>query len=181
VYQVPEPEVDTTRTGVLAQSERAVRFDLQYPDGPHDAETLLFNLANGQTFVVTKDLKSSGVYASDGWLSPDKMNVLRKVSWFRPVEQPLTRRNAADLVRSLWVTGGDISPDGQRVVLRTYTDAFEWTVTGHDLAAAVRSKPEHLLLPETLQGEAAAYTQDGKAILFSSEKANAPVHEIVRP
>ena len=181
VYQVPEPEIDATRTGVKAESARAVKFDLQYPDGPHDAETLLFNAVNGQTLVVTKDLKSSGVYASAGWLKPDQLNVLQKVSWVRPAELPLTRRNAADLLKSLLITGGDISPDGRRLVLRTYTDAFEWSIIGNDVATGLRTNPEHLVLPETPQGEAAAYTQDGKAILFSSEKEGAPVHEIARP
>ena len=37
----------------------------------------------------------------------------------------------------LLVTGGANSPDGTKVVLRTYSDAYEWTVTSGDVVAAI--------------------------------------------
>jgi hypothetical protein len=180
IYEVPEPPVDVSRAGVHAETEPARRYEVRYPDGPHDAETLLFNPVSGQVFLVTKDLKSSGVYASRGRLKADEPNVLTKVSWIRFVSLPATTKSLADYLRRLLATGGDISPDGTRVVIRTYTDAYEWTIHRGDVAAAVRTEPTHYPLPVTVQGEAAAYTTDGAAILFSSEKAGAPVHELKR-
>jgi hypothetical protein len=180
IYQVPEPEVDRNRTGVKADTERPIRFDIRYADGPHDAETLLCDLATGRIFVVTKSLRSSGVYASKGRLRANAPNVLTKVSWVRFMSLPATTAALSDQLGRLLATGGDISPDGDRVVVRTYTDAYEWKITGSDVAAAFRAKPTRLPLPHSPQGEAAAYRTDGESILFSSEKRNAPVHELVR-
>lgn len=180
IYQTPEPEVDPTRTGVKRATERAVRFDVRYPDGPHDAETLLCDLATGRIFIVTKGIRSSAVYASKGRLRANEPNVLSKVSWVRFMSLPATTLALSDQLGRLLATGGDLSPDGSHVVVRTYTDAYEWKVVGKDVAAAFRTAPTRLPLPDTSQGEAAAYGSDGKSILFSSEKRNAPVHELTR-
>jgi len=77
-------------------------------------------------------------------------------------------------------TGGEIRPDGQRVVVRTYTDAYEWPVTRNDVAAAFRLAPIHVPLPPTRQGEAITYTRDGQALWVSAEGARAPVHQLRR-
>lgn len=180
IYQVPEPEVDRSRAAVKAETERAVRFEVRYPDGPHDAETLLCDLATGRVFIVTKSLRSSGVYASRGPLITGRPNVLAKISWVRFMSLPATTAALSDQFGRLLATGGDISPDGSHVVLRTYTDAYEWKISGKDVAAAFRAAPKRFSLPATPQGEAAAYNTDGKSILFSSEKRGAPVHELQR-
>jgi hypothetical protein len=183
VYQVPEPEVDVTRLGVKASTAPALRYELSYPDGPHDCETLLVNRANGTLYLVTKErlLRASGVYATTGPLVPDRVNRLTKVGWIRFLSLPATVRRLTDSFGRMMATGGDISPDGDRVVVRTYTDAYEWKIAGNDVAAAFRAQPAHIPLPEMRQGESAAYTQDGKAILFGSEKPGSPIYEIARP
>jgi hypothetical protein len=183
VYRIPEPEVDVTRRGVRTQSEPATRFELQYPDGPHDSETLLFNMANGTLYLVTKErlMRASGVYATTGPLDPKQVNRLTKVGWIRFMSLPSTVRSLTDALGRLMATAGDISPTGDRVVVRTYTDAYEWNIPNHDMGAAFLSKPTHLTLPPMRQGESAAYTYDGKAALFGSEKAESPIYEIARP
>ena len=61
VYRVAEPTVEgdastpVTVDGVVAMA-------LTYPDGPHDAETLLVDPATGDILVVTKAAAGSGVY-----------------------------------------------------------------------------------------------------------------------
>lgn len=183
VYRIPEPEIDVTKRGIRMHSEPATRFELQYPDGPHDSETLLFNMANGTLYLVTKErlMRASGVYATTGPLVPDQVNRLTKVGWIRFMELPTTVRSLTDALGRLMATAGDISPAGDRVVVRTYTDAYEWKIPNHDVGASFRDKPAHLTLPPMRQGESAAYTQDGKTILFGSEKAESPIYEIASP
>ena len=41
----------------------------------------------------------------------------------------------------LLVTGAAISPGGDRLVLRTYTNAYEWALKSGDVAAALRHAP----------------------------------------
>jgi hypothetical protein len=79
---------------------------------------------------------------------------------------------------NLATTGGDISPSGDRVAVRTYTDLYEWTLEGTDVAAALQpTRPrQRTALPPTVQGEAAAYTRDGRSVLVSTEGKGAPVH-----
>lgn len=183
VYGIPEPDVDVTRRGVIADTAPATRFDLQYPDGPHDCETLLFNMANGTLFLVTKEkaFRASGVYATTSPLLPDRVNRLTKVGWVSFLSLPATIRGLTDSFGRMMATAGDISPDGERVVLRTYTDAYEWKIPRNDVAAAFRSRPVHLRLPAMKQGESAAYNREGTAILFGSEKKSSPIYEISRP
>jgi hypothetical protein len=47
--------------GATAVTEPAVRYDLQYEDGPHDAEALLIHPKTGHLFIVTKSLAGSSV------------------------------------------------------------------------------------------------------------------------
>ena len=67
------------------------------------------------------------------------------------------------------ITGAARSPDGSRVVLRTYADAFEWDVTGGDIVGALTTgKPRVTALADPF-GEAISYTPDGKSFLTVSD------------
>jgi hypothetical protein len=70
------------------------------------------------------------------------------------------------------ITGGDTAPDFTRVVLRTYTDAFEFKVADGDVVAAItEGTPTITPLPGEPQGEAITYTADGQFFLTVSETA----------
>ncbi len=61
------------------------------------------------------------------------------------------------------VTGAAKSPDGKLVVIRTFSDAYEFTVgaDGDIVAAITTTKPNVTPLPGEPQGEAISYTADG--------------------
>jgi hypothetical protein len=163
VYRVAEPKVgrpngDTAATGCPVPSESeiaATRFEFRYADGPHDAETLLVHPRTGRLFIVTKSLSGAPValYAAPRRLRNNTVIQLQRVAAVSPGV----------------VTAGDISPDGKRLVLRTYTDAFEWRIPDGDLEAALAAGPTQSSLPPTPQGEAIAYTRTGKAVITTSE------------
>jgi hypothetical protein len=77
-------------------------YDFRYPDGPHNAETLLVN-DSGRLFIVTKGEKGA-VYAAPR--KPDRhgVNKLKKVG-SAPTD----------------VTDGTFLPGGDRIALLTYT------------------------------------------------------------
>lgn len=83
-------------------------------------------------------------------------------------------------VSQLATTGGDVAPDGSRVVVRTYTDAYEWEVgEGGVLDALTLTAPyARTPLPPTTQGEAIGYGADSRTLWVSSEGAGAPVHRL---
>ena len=158
VHRVPEP-----RPGSPTRL-RPTTFRLRYVDGPRDAETLLVAPRTGEVFVVEKKLGSeSGVYAVPGRLRPGgAVNLLHRIGQVAVPE----------------VTGGDISPDGSRLVLRNYTAAYEWDLPGTDLVRAIAGTPRRLPLPTQQQGEGIAYSRDGRSLIISSEGLRAPVFEL---
>jgi hypothetical protein len=157
VHRVPEP------AGTASATLTPTTYRLRYDDGPKDAEALLVT-PQGRVLVVQKTLGSAaGVYANDLPLRPGGVvNLLHRVG---EVHVPM-------------VTGGDVSPDGRRVVLRNYTAAYEWDVRGGDVVAALTTEPERVPLPGSPQGEGITYSRDGRALLTSSEGKAGPVYEL---
>ena len=177
VHRVLEPE-PTDREQVT--TEPPTSFRLRYPDGPVDAETLLVHPRTGRLYVVTKPLAGTArVYAAPERLDAAGPNVLQQVAEV-PTEATGTPGGPGiGGLANYLVTAGDIAPDGSRIALRTYTDVYEWTVPGDDVAAAFAGEPAVTPLPERRQGEGLAYTQDGDAVLVSTEGAASPVDRVV--
>jgi hypothetical protein len=142
---------------------------LNYPDGPHDAEALLF-AADGTPVVVTKELgDTSYVYQATRPLEPGTAEgvPMRLVGEFHPVITAPT--DLASLAEAM-VTGAATSPDRTRVALRTYTTAYEWDVPDGDIVRAITTtQPRIAPLPGEPQGEAIAYTMDGQSLLTLSD------------
>lgn len=166
VYEIAEPPVPVPGAGpALVRS--VARHELRYDDGPHDAETLLVDPGTRALFVVTKDRDGvSGVYRAE----PDG-TTLHRVGEIR--FDALVKRAGAYAKAA---TAGDVSPDGRRVVVRTPFEAFEWDIGGSGLVTAFNGTPRRIPLPTVEQGEAIAYTRDGRSLVTTSEGRGAPVH-----
>ncbi len=101
VYRVPEPEGASTSAAVSEV------FHGTYPDGAHDAETLL--VADGRVYVVTKgETGPIAVYRFPSQLQAGATMRLERVGGGP------SKTGAGDRI-----TDGTVSPDGQWVVLRT--------------------------------------------------------------
>jgi hypothetical protein len=144
---------------------------MSYPDGAHDAEALLV-AGDGTPIVVTKDPLTAGVYVPEQRPDPAATVPLRRAGSFRI---PVTgTANPYGFKGRLVVTGAATSPDGSRIVLRTYADAFEFEVgPGGSADAVVRAidagPPRTIALPDEPQGESIAYSADGTVLLSISE------------
>ena len=165
----------TVAIELLPETGAARLFRFSYPDGAHDAEALLLD-RSGRPFIVTKEvLGNSGVYTPAGTPSASRPTPLRRVAGlqFTPTG---TAGGPVGTAGQLLVTGGAVSPDGTRIVLRTYTDAYLWRADDGDVARALTSKPVRFALPPTPQGEAVTFTPDGRSLLTSTEGRPAAVH-----
>jgi hypothetical protein len=186
VYRVPEPEVDLKRKEVSTTLAGVEAFQLQYPDGAHNCETLMVHPKSGQLLLVTKTAKGeSGVYAAPVPLSTKGVNrMTRLASLGFPVvnaTQAPAKRGTSTGARL--TTGGDISPNGKRLVVRTYEEAFEWRLNGDSpeaLKAAFARPPRYVKLPAIPSGEAICYSRKGDSLLVSTEGGSAPVNELRR-
>jgi hypothetical protein len=136
----------------------ARRLEFTYPTGPLDAEALSVHPRSGAVYVITKD--SPAVVLR----GPPNGGVMEVVGALRlPGLLSLP-------------TGADISPDGRRVVVATYDDAFEFSLP-HDrrFDAIWKTEPRAVTLPLASQREAIAYGANGEAIVTTSEGRNQPL------
>jgi hypothetical protein len=173
VYRVSEPEVSpsdrASSRDAPSVTEASEAFQLEYPDGPHDAETLMVHPRTGDLYIVTKEFaRSSGVYRAKAPLDTSSTITLDRVATVN-LDGFLTAR-----------TGGDISPDGRRVVFSTYMDGFELTLPERTkrFKAIWKQEPTSIALGYRKQGEAIAYSADGSSLFTTSEGAGAPLYEI---
>jgi hypothetical protein len=144
---------------------------LSYPDGPHDAEALLLD-GQGVPTVVTKDLASAGIYRPEGPpTGPGPTPLVHVGDLVLPSSD--TVGGPLGGLGSRVVTGGAVSPDGRVLAVRTYTDAWLFTVPDGDVVAALRGTPVRVPLPEEPQGEAVAFTADGTLLSGSESRGTA--------
>jgi hypothetical protein len=179
VYRIPEPKIGAdgrigTKAAPLLTAEPTVRLAYRFPDGHHNVEALLVHPKTGIIYLVTKDESgTSGVYRFPKETGNHfTQYMLEKVG-------TLTFANETHPFPNL-VTGGDIAPDGRRVILRTYFAAYEWRLPDgeDDFDAIWRTTPALVPVPFTQQGEAICYSADGKSLLATSEKRPTPLYEI---
>jgi len=148
------------------------RFALRYPDGPQNAEAFAVS-HTGQVLIITKSTAGySRVYAAAPPVAPAAQLGYVGTLDMRQLVTP-------GKGRSVQVTGASVAPDGQRVVLRTYTTAYEWGAPGGDLVTALlNGSPRAIALARTRQGEAVTYSPAGSALLTTTEGLPAAVHEV---
>lgn len=120
------------------------RYELVYPGGARDAETLMANPRTGQLFVVSKNLFGGTIYAAPRHLSADHANRLR------PVADSLG-----------FATDGAFFPDGRHYVVRDYGSATVYSFPAHEKVGSFE-------LPKQRQGEAIAVDAAG-AVFVGTE------------
>jgi hypothetical protein len=177
VYEVAEPHVDRSARGLELRVPVTGVTQLAYEDGPHDAEALIFDWRTRTVGIVTKaESGQSGAYLAEP-IGPGHARLHRVATIsLDKIARPAAKTDFSPTSR-LMATGGDITPDGRRFVIRTYVEAFEWDVSG-GVVKGLRSKPLRIRLPRTNQGEAIAYTRDGRSLVITTEQVPAPVHLI---
>ena len=161
VYRVPEPAVDPNQSPVTVNLAGAESITLQYPDGARDAETLMVDPLSGDLYVVSKRESQSRVYraaypqSTGGTVT---MDYLGQLPWG-------------------WATGGDISPDGDEILIRGYSNASLWTRgSGQSIWDALASAPVTVPVASEPQGEAIGFDAVGDGYFTVSESSHQPIY-----
>ncbi|MET8528649.1 hypothetical protein [Micromonospora sp. NPDC005172] len=161
-------------------SKQPVLHRLSYPDNkPRDAEALLVG-ADGLPLIITKvasgnsEIFTAAAKLKSGDTPPVPMKKVGEIKLPKTsTENPLSVYGRAA------ITGAARSPDGTRVVIRTYADAFEYDVTGDDIAGALTTgKPRVTPLADPF-GEAISYTPDGKTFVTVSDGGQLTADETI--
>jgi hypothetical protein len=150
VYRIAQP-------GRGSASVRARAVTLTYADGPHDAESLLYDAGTGRVFVVSKDFDGAQVYRSPPQVFSRGSAVLSRV------------RSAPPLA-----TDATFIDDGHQAVVRTYFGAF---VYSYPSWRAITS----FALPAEAQGESVTLAPGGDDLWIGSEGQPSAVLRVPLP
>lgn len=154
----------------VSGSKRPVLHRVAYPERkPHDAEALLIG-DDGKPLIITKTISGKAeIFTPAATL---KTGATEPVPMQKVGEVTLPKTNTPNMLQGpgrVAITGAARSPDGLRVVLRTYADAFEYDVSGGDIVTALTtSEPRVTPLADPF-GEAISYTPDGKSFVTVSD------------
>ncbi|SDY49865.1 hypothetical protein SAMN05444365_102446 [Micromonospora pattaloongensis] len=163
----------------VAGSAAPVIHRVSYPQGrPHDAEALLI-ADDGTPIIITKNLGKAEIYTPS---APLKKNNETPVPLQKVGEVSLPKTNTPNALAAtgrLPVTGAARSPDGTRVVLRSYADAFEWDVSNGDIVKALTTGTPRVTPLADAFGEAITYTRDGRFFVTVSDVGSLPGDEPV--
>jgi hypothetical protein len=159
IYRVPEPDPLPTDGSIISVTPES--FPFIYPDGRHNAETILVHPITGQIFIVIKETGiPATVYEMPLPLQPDVQVTLTLVT---SLAIP-----PADGI----VTDGSFHPCGDRLLIRTTstTGLYEMTrAPGDSMASLFGAPPVMVPVAVETQGEAVSYAQDGRSYFTSGE------------
>ncbi|MBK9154424.1 MAG: hypothetical protein IPM25_09455 [Chloracidobacterium sp.] len=175
IYRVREPEVLPASASTVRQSARETAaadvLEFRYPDGLHDAETLLVHPKTARIYVVTRHrTEPAGVYTFDGGFGNGVLTA-RRIGEVKVPAVPFG-----------FLTGGDIANGGTRLVLSDYFAAYELTLPNDadNFDAIFLSEPVAIDIGKRKQGEGIAYSAGGRSILATSEGVQQPLQRILR-
>jgi DNA-binding beta-propeller fold protein YncE len=176
IYRIAEPTMTAETAAsdsvnpILTEAAQSMRFS--YPDGNNNAETILVHPKTGDIYVVTK--KESGpaaVFRIKPAFGAGTAVMSEKVADISVASDPEGR-----------LTGGSISPDGNRVMLCDLNAGYEFVLPegAADPDAIWQQQPLPVDLGDRPQGEGVSYGRDGTTLFASSEEKNSPLFLIRR-
>jgi hypothetical protein len=130
-------------------------YDFRYPDGQHNAETLLVD-DSGRLFIVTKG-RNAAIYQAPAKPNREDVNELEEVG-----SAPSN------------VTDGTFLPGGDRIALLTYNSVEVIDATSYEVMA---STP----IPDQPQAESLTISLDQESLLVGSEGKKSKVYAIPVP
>lgn len=175
IYKVKEPRVLQTDISSSKKSPRttqkAEQIMFTYPILRRNAEALMVHPQTEDIYVLTKRFSgASGVYKLS-FKDLKRQNTIRKIG---DISVPALPNGL--------LTGAEIAPDGKRVILCDYFNAYEIALpkSAKDFDEIWKHDPSIIELGKRDQGEAICYSVDIRSIYATSEKTNSPFIEVKR-
>lgn len=152
IYRFAEPALAGSNVSeIVISSFDTIVFRLE--DGSKDTETLMIHPQTQNIYVVSKREEPVHVYELKYPFADDTLTALKVATL------PLTQ-----------IVGGDISHDGQEVLMKNYNDIYYWNLKGKSFSEGLTMDPGILEYTEEPQGEAIAFNLDSSGFYTLSEK-----------
>jgi hypothetical protein len=131
----------------------------RYPDGSHDAEAFLVELATNTIYIITKRDNPSRIYKLTPPFSPSTV----------------ATAEAVGQLSYSGVVGAAISPDGKEVIVKTYLSLHHYKIaSGEKIETALQKAPTIIPYVVEPQGEAVCFSTTNNGYFTLSEKGFAP-------
>jgi hypothetical protein len=149
-----------------------VPLHLKYPDGAQDAEAMTIDPIEKLLYIITKRGDSVGVYTTPlKYKANDTLTLTFRGKLFFNGLKPFK-----------WITAADVSADGKQVLVRNYEKVFYWRRNAAEpIWQTLKRAPLELPYKQEKQGEAIAFTRDGKGYYTTSEGVYAPIYYYKTP
>jgi hypothetical protein len=177
IYCVPEPNVSAFQKPVEINLNGVDVFPVRYPDSVrHECETILVDPLNGDIYLCTKDY----------W--GDDNSIMRIYCYPAPhisgVDYPLQHVTDVQLIKGEMAAGGDVSPDGNLVIIRTKGNAMRILLWQHNPGTVLWQAFDNpvCILPQVYepQGEAVSFDANGCGYYTVSEGSHQPIYYFAR-
>lgn len=148
------------------------QLHLTYPDGPKDAEAMMIDPIQNLIYIVNKRTDSIRIYTTPLIFknNEDRMLTLRSKIYIKGIK-PFK-----------YITAGDISKDGSKILLKSYGKVYYWQRNGTEpVWETMQRKPTELRYDMQLQGEAIGFTADEEGYYTTSEGSFAAIYYYALP
>lgn len=127
IYRIPEI---SDISGSFSQ-DKLEKITFSYPDGARDAETLLLDPVTKDLFIISKEL--------------DKANIYR-LAYPQSTSETISAEKIGTIPSVVFTTDGNISYDGNEILIRNYTSVFYWQrKTGETIGQTLLQAPKKTL------------------------------------
>ncbi len=163
LYRIPEPNVRPGPRSREVPLEDVTPIVFTFPEGARDVEAFVIDPIAGDALLISRqrDGRSQLLTATAAQLAQGggELQLAGRLVFGKP-----------PLDGSPMPTSADISADGSRVVVRTYSSVFAFDRRSDEsLVSALSRPPRHLASPDEGQGEAIALTDAGRAFVTIAE------------
>jgi hypothetical protein len=155
IYRFPEPNVSGRKRPITDTIKNYDVFHYRFPDAIRDAETLMIDPNTKDLYIVSKR----------------EINVVMyKMAYPYAPNDTVTLEIVGNLPLSI-IVGGDISPDGSEVLLKSYNEIYYYKLKpGEGIESIIHKQPERLPYAIEPQGEAIAWSADASGYYTVSEE-----------
>lgn len=163
IYRFPEPTL--SGDGLISSTiEEVETITLRYPDGARDAETLLVDPLTRDIYIVSKRDAFARIY---------------RLAYPQTTGEAVTAEKLGEWPREIGgmfnqPVGGDISPDGKELLIKSYVQVFYWRRENDQTSIfdLMQTDPETLPYTVEPQGEAIGWAPDMSGYFTLSEEQN---------
>ena len=163
---VPEPEVSPTQDPTAIELTSSHTISFTYPNNEnYDAETLLFDQKTSNFYIITKrNSDDQGSYEKIFSLDYSLTDDILVANYEGNLNIPL------DELVNYGATGGDISPDGNFILIKNYQNMYMWERKNMSIPQALSQS--YIEVPYIMepQGEAVAWRYDNNGYFTVSEE-----------